>query len=116
MGHIVSEDDVEADPEKIDKIAHWPTPSNPEEVRRFLGFAGYYRKFVKYFSKIARPLSELMPANTKPTNKKKTTKEWNWSSEHQEAFDPLKQHLTTPPILHRCKCKRSSCCFIPRTR
>ena len=91
VGHIVSEDGVEADPEKMDKIAHWPTPSNPEEVRRFLGFAGYYRKFVKDFSKIARPLSELMPATSKPTNKKKTTKEWNWTIER--SIRPLE---TTP--------------------
>ena len=64
VGHIVSKDGVETDPEKIDKVMSWPTPTTPEEVRRFIGFAGYYRKFIMNFSQIARPLTDLMPAPT----------------------------------------------------
>lgn len=45
IGHIVTEDWVQADPEKVDKVRDWPTPKSPEDVRQFLGFAGYYRFF-----------------------------------------------------------------------
>jgi hypothetical protein len=71
VGHIVSEEGVEADPGKIDKVANWPTPTSPEEVRQFLGFAGYYRRYVKNFSRIAKPLSEIMPVPKKTKKGKK---------------------------------------------
>ena len=60
VGHIVSEARIEADPAKTEKVLNWPTPKNSDEVRQFLGFAGYYRKFVPGFSKIARPLNDLL--------------------------------------------------------
>ena len=59
VGHIVSAEGVEPDPDKVEKVKEWPTPTNPDDVRRFLGFVGFYRRFIKYFSKIARPLSDL---------------------------------------------------------
>ena len=59
IGHIVSENGVEPDPEKIDKVLNWPRPRTAEEVSQFLGFVGYYRKFIKDFSKIARPLTRF---------------------------------------------------------
>ena len=58
-GHIISQDGIETDPDKISKIADWPTPQNAPQVREFVGFAGYYRRFVRDFSKIAKPLNEL---------------------------------------------------------
>lgn len=60
IGHIVSEQGVQADPDKIDKVKNWPTPTNPDQVRSFLGFVGYYRKFIQNFSKIARPLIDVI--------------------------------------------------------
>ena len=72
VGHIVSQKGIEPDPSKINKIKNWPTPTNPEEVRQFLGFAGYYRRFVRNFSRIAKPLSELMPP---PVKKGKRTQQ-----------------------------------------
>lgn len=56
---------VQADPDKIEKVEHLPIPTNPEQVRQFLGFAGYYRKFIKNFSKIARPLIDIMAVGKK---------------------------------------------------
>ena len=60
VGHIVSADGIEPDPSKIEKIAQWAVPTDAEGVRQFLGFAGYYRKFVKDFSKVARPINDLL--------------------------------------------------------
>jgi hypothetical protein len=55
LGHVVSSEGIEADPDKVQKVKEWPRPTSPEQVRQFLGFAGYYRKFVKDFAKKARP-------------------------------------------------------------
>ena len=68
VGHVVSEKGIEIDQGKTDKVVNWPTPTTPEDVRRFLGFVGYYRRFIHNFSKISRPLTDLIPA----PNKKKT--------------------------------------------
>ncbi len=71
-GHVVSKDGIEADPEKTSKIADWPAPRNAAEVRQFLGFAGYYRRFVKGFSKIAKPLTDLTGGPSQKGKRKKT--------------------------------------------
>jgi len=102
IGYIVSEDGIEADPEKISAIENWPTPGSPEDVRRFLGFAGYYRKFVKDFAKIARPLFRLLPATATKKYKKgapKTRPSWQWNQAEDEAFKELKSCLISSPIL-----------------
>ena len=100
VGHIISEQGVETDPEKIDKIINWPTPTNPEEVRKFIGFTGYYRRFIQHFSQISKPLTELMPVNNKKKTKKPVKqKEWIWGIEQQTAFETLKKKLSTSPIL-----------------
>ena len=102
VGHIVSANGIEADDDKIQKVKDWPTPTKPEEVRRFLGFVGYYGKFIKDFSKIARPLNNLIPSTIRSkTTKKKTTEtpEWKWNQEHEEAFATLKKCLSSPLIL-----------------
>jgi hypothetical protein len=75
VGHQVSREGVAPDPDKTSCIRGWPTPRTPEDVRRFLGFAGYYRKFVKDFAKIASPLSALMPAPVKKRRGRKKTTE-----------------------------------------
>ena len=56
VGHVVSEEGIEANPKKVDTYKNWATRTNPEQVRQFLGFAGYYKIFVKHFSKIAKTL------------------------------------------------------------
>ena len=99
-GHIVSEKGVQADPEKIDRIKNWPIPKNGEERRKFTSFTGYYRRFVKDFSKIAKPLTEMHPDTTIKNGKKvKTVEPFEWGKAQQEAFDQLKEHLSSPPIL-----------------
>ena len=60
LGHIVSSENIETDPEKIAKVRNWPTPTSHDELRSFLAFAGNYRRFVKDYSRITRPLSALL--------------------------------------------------------
>lgn len=106
-GHVVSEHGVETDPTKTAKIAEWPEPTNLAELRTFLGFAGYYRKFVKNFSQISKPLTKLMVGAPRKKKKGHQAKrqvetqqaEWQWGVEQQKAFDTLKERLTSPPIL-----------------
>ena len=59
LGHVVSKDGIQVDPRKIEAVIDWPRPTTITEVRSFLGLAGYYRRFVKDFSKIAAPLTRL---------------------------------------------------------
>ncbi|KAK3106463.1 hypothetical protein FSP39_020529 [Pinctada imbricata] len=102
IGHVVSEAGIEPDQDKIQKVIDWPKPTSKEEVRSFLGFVGYYRKFVQNFSKIARPLTELLPATRRKGTKKKDTKEGNkfvWEDAQEKSFTELKRQLSSPPIL-----------------
>ena len=59
LGHVVSKDGIQVDPKKIEAVADWPRPITVTKIRSFLGLTGYYRRFVKDFSKIAVPLTKL---------------------------------------------------------
>ena len=104
VGHIVSEKGIEPDNDKITKVLEWPRPSSREEVRQFLGFIGYYRKFIKSFSKIARPLLDLMPTPTKKSRGRKKASlspppDFKWGEEQENSFNFLKNQLSSYPIL-----------------
>jgi len=86
LGHLVTKEGIKVDPQKINAVVEWPRPTNVTEVRSFLGLARYYRRFVKDFSKIAAPLTNLL---------KKTTK-FEWRGKCEEAFQELKRRLTAP--------------------
>ena len=77
------------DPQKIEAIVNWKPPTNVSEVRSFLRLAGYYRKFVEGFSKIATPLTNLLKKDQK----------FEWSDTYQHSFEELRQRLTTTPVL-----------------
>lgn len=99
---IVSAEGIEPDDDKITKVKNWPTPSNSEDVRKFLGFVSYYRTFILNFSKIARPITSLIRTTTKSkkTNKTKTKfPDWTWGKDQDEAFKILEERLSSPPIL-----------------
>ena len=89
LGHVISKEGVSADPEKVRIVQEFPVPNTQRDVRSFLGLANYYRKFVKDFAKIAFPLNRLL-AKQVP---------FQWTNECQDAFERLKQALTSPPIL-----------------
>lgn len=89
LGHVIDSQGIHVDPAKIEAIKNWETPRTPTEVRQFLGLAGYYRRFIENFSKIAKPLTLLT---------QKTAK-YNWRDEQEEAFQLLKQKLCSAPVL-----------------
>lgn len=89
LGHIVSENGIKCDPDKIESIVNWPTPQNVSEVRSLLGIASYYRKFIPAFSELTFPINRLTRKNCK----------FDWTDECEAAFRKLKLVLTSPPIL-----------------
>ncbi|KAJ0522988.1 putative nucleotidyltransferase, Ribonuclease H [Helianthus annuus] len=89
LGHVVNKDGIHVDPSKVDSIRNWPAPRTPTEIRQFLGLAGYYRRFIKDFSKIAQPLTLL-------TQKGVT---YRWGEPQETAFQHLKDRLCSAPIL-----------------
>ena len=106
VGHVVSVNGVETDPDKIKKVAGWPVPTNTAELRTFLGFSGYYRRFVKNFAQITKPLTHILTGDPKYQKKKKfklTKKtgavEWIWGDAEQDAFDAIKGCLISSPIM-----------------
>ena len=104
LGHVVSESGVETDPDKISALASWPEPDNVKALRSFLGFTGYYRRFIRDYAKIVKPLNDLLVGH--PTqksvskkNKKKSSVPWKWGEAQKLAFNTLKEKLSSPPIL-----------------
>ena len=76
LGHVVSANGVETDPEKIAVLKNWPVPKSVKELRSFLGFSGYYRRYIEGFSKLAKPLNDLLighSTNKTCKSKKKAT-------------------------------------------
>ena len=98
LGHIVSKEDVSTCPQKVQAEQDWPIPETIHDVKSFLGFVGYYRKFIQGFSSIAKPLYSLYEGfeNTKQANRRQTIKR---GSEQQEAFDTLERSCVSAPIL-----------------
>jgi hypothetical protein len=89
LGHVISQNGVATDPGKVSIIKSWPSPRSAKEIRSFLGLAGYYRKFVANFGILSRPLTNLL----------KKGQLFVWHSEHEQAFNALKQALINAPVL-----------------
>ncbi|GJZ13623.1 putative nucleotidyltransferase, ribonuclease H [Tanacetum coccineum] len=89
LGHVINGNGIHVDPSKIEAVKNWKAPRTPTEVRSFLGLAGYYRRFIENFSKIAKSLTIL-------TQKSKT---FNWGEEQEYAFQTLKDKLCNAPVL-----------------
>ncbi|WKA10605.1 hypothetical protein VitviT2T_028170 [Vitis vinifera] len=89
LGHIISEKGIEVDKAKVELIVKLPSPTTVKEVRQFLGHAGFYRRFIKDFSKLSKPLCELLAKDAK----------FIWDERRRKSFDQLKQFLTIAPIV-----------------
>ena len=89
LGHVISRSGVRTQQSKIEAVQKWPIPQNVKDVRSFLGLAGYYRRFIRNYAKIARPLHRLTS----------TREKFTWNEECQQSFEALKSALTSAPIL-----------------
>ena len=99
LGHILSKEGLKTDPDKTVAVKDWSRPHTLQELRRFLGFSSYYRRFVSDFAKIAAPLHNLVGLVAKQNKGKKASISKLWSESHEEAFLTLKEKLTTTPVL-----------------
>lgn len=104
LGHLISKEGMLPDQDKISAVSEWKTPTTDTEIRQFLGLAGYYRRFVKDFAKIAVPLHNLIKGPGKAKYKKRKSKNnplgiAAWDKECENAFQLLKERLTTAPVL-----------------
>jgi hypothetical protein len=89
LSHVLTADGVAMDPSKIEAVAEWKQPQNVSDIRSFLGLAGYYPRFIENFTKIAKPMIELLHKNTP----------FVWNEACEQSFQELKKRLTTTPIL-----------------
>jgi hypothetical protein len=83
LSHIIS-----VDPSKVKDILSWKTPQNVSDIRSFLGLAGYYRRFIEGFSKISKPMTELLAKG----------RTFEWTPRREASFQELKKRLTTAPV------------------
>nr|GFB32070.1 putative reverse transcriptase domain-containing protein [Tanacetum cinerariifolium] len=89
LGHVVNKEGIHVDPSKVESVKNWKTPESPTEIRSFLGFAGYYQRFIENFSKIAKPLTQLTQKN----------KAYVWGDKQEEGLCILKEKLCNAPVL-----------------
>nr|GEV61055.1 retrotransposon protein, putative, Ty3-gypsy subclass [Tanacetum cinerariifolium] len=89
IGHVIDSSGIYVDPAKIEAVKNWASPTTPFKIRQFLGLVGYYRRFIKGFSKIVKPMTELKQKENK----------FDWGEEQESAFQLLKQKLCDAPIL-----------------
>ena len=89
LGHVISKEGIAVDPSKVEAVLNWKQPRNIPEIRSFLGLAGYYRRFIKDFSKLAGPMTKLTRKGVK----------FEWDDVCEESFQEMKTRLTTSPVL-----------------
>jgi hypothetical protein len=89
LGHITSKGKISVDPAKVKEIVTWSIPTTVTEIQSFLGLAGYCRRFIEEFSKIAKPMTSLLEKG----------REFKWDKKCQDSFDQLKMRLMSSPVL-----------------
>lgn len=89
LGHMISMEGIKADPAKVRAAAEWPTPDSRKALQRFLGFANFYRRFIRNFSLVAAPFTALTSPKVP----------FRWNSQAQEALDVLKSRFISAPVL-----------------
>ena len=99
LGHIISAKGVNTDPDKISTVRDWPVPILAKELLSFLGFVGYYRRFIRNFSQIAPPLYEVTTGVPSKRKKIKICPGFRWGPEQEDAFKILKDLVKSAPVL-----------------
>ncbi|CAF4944880.1 unnamed protein product, partial [Rotaria socialis] len=94
LGHIITQNGIKPDPDLIKSVTNFPQPKKIKDVQSFLGLTGYYRRFIKDYSKIAEPLQQQL------RNSQKGNHHLNWSRGCTDAFEILKKRLTNAPIMN----------------
>jgi hypothetical protein len=89
LDHTVSGDGISVDPSKVQEVTDWKSPTTVHPIRSFLGLAGYYRRFIPNFSRIAKPMTELLKKGVK----------FSWDQKCDDAFHTIRYYLTTAPVL-----------------
>ncbi|GKC00536.1 retrotransposon-related protein [Tanacetum coccineum] len=99
LGHVISDSGVATDPVKIKAVFEWPSPVNIKQLRGFLGLTGYYRRFIKDYGGLAKPLTQDYGGLAKPLTQLLKKDCFQWSTEAEKAFQELKQAVIKPPVL-----------------
>jgi hypothetical protein len=89
LGHTISQAGIVVDPDKVQELMNWKPPTTVRQIQSFLGLASYYRRFIPYFSRIAKPITQLLKKEAK----------FVWGHKCEDAFHTLRQHLTTSSVL-----------------
>lgn len=89
LGHIIYADGIKVDPAKVEAVSNWKAPTSANEIRSFLGLAGYYRRFIEGLSMLAKPMTQVLQKWAK----------YNWTDAYEKSFQELKTRLTTAPVL-----------------
>jgi hypothetical protein len=97
LDHTISSDGISIDPSKVQEVLDWKPPTSVHQIRSFLGLAGYYRRFIPDFSRIVKPMTELLKKGVK----------FSWDQKCEDAFHTLRAHLTTAPVLAQLDVSKS---------
>nr|AAM08795.1 Putative retroelement [Oryza sativa Japonica Group]AAP52970.1 retrotransposon protein, putative, Ty3-gypsy subclass [Oryza sativa Japonica Group] len=89
LGHVITAQGVAVDPSNVESVTKWTPPKTVSQIRSFLGLAGYYRRFIENFSRIARPMTQLLKKDEK----------FKWTAECDKSFEELKKKLVSAPVL-----------------
>jgi hypothetical protein len=89
LGHVISKGEISVDPSKVQDVLSWKAPTSVSDIRSFLRLAGYYRRFIEGFSKISKPMTELLEKD----------KQSKWMPACEASFQEMKKRLTTTPVL-----------------
>ena len=89
MGHVLTPKGISVDPSKVQDVLNWKSLKSVHQIRQFLGLAGYYRRFIPEFSKVAQQMTKLFQKDVM----------FVWSLAYEEAFQALKKFLTSAPVL-----------------